>query len=35
MKYNQLGEECKSRKQEKRKKFIWEEGEFLDSHVFA
>jgi hypothetical protein len=33
--YNQLGEECKSSKQEKERKFVWVEGEELDIHVFA
>jgi hypothetical protein len=33
--YNQLGEECKSSKQEKERKFVWVGGADLHIHVFG
>jgi hypothetical protein len=33
--YNQLGEECKSSKQEKERKFVWVGDPILHIHVFS
>jgi hypothetical protein len=33
--YNHFGEECKSSKQEKERKFIWVEGAKLDNSCFC